>query len=396
MSRTFIQYAETKLILAAALLICLCAGSAYGLHQHLRSIRADTETLVRGNLHARHITALQALLQDAETGQRGFLLTGRTDYLEPYTRALTQIDQSIATLQADYVHTDLARSVVVSITQEVSAKLAELKETIEVRTHEGFEAAQQIVLNDTGKRAMQDLRIDLAQLLEAERSAIDRAAASQRALAQRDVGVGIGLTLGAVLPIIFFLLLAIRDTRRGRRESARLSHISSHDPLTGLLNRAALMSQLDEALSRRPKQIGLLYLDLDGFKAINDTHGHAAGDRVLIEVAKRLQDLVRRSDAVARLGGDEFVILIKDCPSRIALNNLAIQIEKGLDNLSLPGLQERRIGGSVGTAFSAEDGTWGMSLMATADAAMYARKAQGRVSRPARFQPRLVPVTSEG
>src|SRR5205823_894084 len=108
--------------------------------------------------------------------------------------------------------------------------------------------------SDLGKRAMDDLRTDLSQLLEAEQIAIDRMAASQRAHAQSDAEIWFGCMLAALVPITLFLLLAIRDTRRGRWESLRLTHASSHDPLTGLLNRAALMTRLAEALSHRPKE----------------------------------------------------------------------------------------------------------------------------------------------
>ena len=160
-----------------------------------------------------------------------------------------------------------------------------------------------------------------------------------------------------------------------------------------MLNRVELLSRLEEALAQRPGAVGVLYLDLNGFKAINDELGHAMGDRVLIEVAYRLRATMRPGDTAARLGGDEFVILVEDCSDRSALDVLAARVEAALESISLPGLQQHRIGGSVGSAFSAEDGTSAASLIAAADTAMYARKMHMRRAKPVQSQQAL-PLTA--
>jgi diguanylate cyclase (GGDEF)-like protein len=95
-------------------------------------------------------------------------------------------------------------------------------------------------------------------------------------------------------------------------EQARLSHLAYHDALTGLPNRRLFFNRLSHALLRRQRQgsaIGLLFIDVDSFKAINDRHGHRVGDQVLVAAAQRLANAARASDTVARIGGDEFVIL---------------------------------------------------------------------------------------
>jgi diguanylate cyclase (GGDEF)-like protein len=103
-----------------------------------------------------------------------------------------------------------------------------------------------------------------------------------------------------------------RDITAQIEAEQALVHQTLHDSVTGLANRVALMDRLAQALvdlERRSGRVGLLFIDLDGFKDINDSLGHDAGDRVLVEVGRRLTDVARRGDTVARLGGDEFVLL---------------------------------------------------------------------------------------
>ncbi|MGA2530706.1 MAG: GGDEF domain-containing protein, partial [Acidimicrobiales bacterium] len=103
-----------------------------------------------------------------------------------------------------------------------------------------------------------------------------------------------------------------RDVTAQIKAESALAYQVLHDPVTGLANRVALMDRLSQALvamERYPGRLAVLYVDLDHFKAINDSFGHAAGDEVLTEVGRRLSSLSRRVDTVARLGGDEFVVL---------------------------------------------------------------------------------------
>ncbi len=108
----------------------------------------------------------------------------------------------------------------------------------------------------------------------------------------------------------------IEDIDDRKSLETELLHRALHDPLTGLANRALLAQRIDDALTRPPSC--LLFVDLDGFKAVNDRHGHAAGDQLLQELAQRLTALVRPQDVCARLGGDEFVVLCVDTPPRRA------------------------------------------------------------------------------
>jgi diguanylate cyclase (GGDEF)-like protein len=152
-----------------------------------------------------------------------------------------------------------------------------------------------------------------------------------------------------------------------------------HDNLTGLVNRAGLATALDRrAASGESEDVAYLFLDLDGFKRVNDTLGHSAGDRLLVEVAIRLQGVAEAEDIVARIGGDEFLIVTRgDGPARArALGEEAIQALAGTPFLF--GDEGVDIGVSVGIALSAEHGTAFAGLIDAADAALYLAKARGR------------------
>ena len=108
------------------------------------------------------------------------------------------------------------------------------------------------------------------------------------------------------------LIMHVEDIDARKALEAELLHRALHDPLTGLANRALLAQRIDDALIRRVRPSCLLFVDLDGFKAVNDRYGHAVGDQLLQQLAQRLTALVRPQDVCARLGGDEFVVLCVD------------------------------------------------------------------------------------
>lgn len=167
-----------------------------------------------------------------------------------------------------------------------------------------------------------------------------------------------------------------------RRIEKRLVHLAHHDALTGLANRAQMRERLDDQLKqgRRGGGFALLYLDLDGFKGINDTLGHAAGDQLLKAVSERLQDCIRENDLVARLGGDEFAILqaLAEQPSDAI--ELAKRINMAISTPFTLGQIEVDIGVTIGITFAPKDGSDGEQLLSNADAALYHAKGVSRGS----------------
>lgn len=162
------------------------------------------------------------------------------------------------------------------------------------------------------------------------------------------------------------------------------------DRLTGIANREALLQQLEHRLARargdrRGPHVGVLFIDLNRFKEINDSFGHETGDRVLQEIASRLARSVRANDFVARYAGDEFVIIIDQVASRDALEQVRLHIARALDEPlgALAGAQgPHSAGGAIGSALFPDDGDSPESLLRHADHAMYANKLSTRASAP--------------
>lgn len=171
-----------------------------------------------------------------------------------------------------------------------------------------------------------------------------------------------------------------RHRQRQRLETARreAAHRATHDGLTGLATRELFLEQLEQTLAlnaRHGRLTGVLFVDLDGFKAVNDTRGHQQGDALLCAIADRLRSCVRRSDSVARLGGDEFVLLVPDAEGSDAMEALKNQLGSLLRQ-PVPMADGPPVtpGASIGCAVAPTDGTTPAALLAAADRAMYRAK----------------------
>ncbi len=180
--------------------------------------------------------------------------------------------------------------------------------------------------------------------------------------------------------------MAIRiDITARKHAEAQIAYAATHDGLTGLANRGALLEKMNEALAHmRQQEQGTLtvhILDLDGFKHVNDTLGHAAGDNLLKELASRLQSSLGETNTIARLGGDEFAIIQADATDqRDAAIELAVRtLELVAKPFYLDG-QEVRVGTSIGIALAPANGTTAAELLKKADLALYRVKAEGRNS----------------
>ncbi|HEY8718496.1 GGDEF domain-containing protein [Pengzhenrongella sp.] len=177
------------------------------------------------------------------------------------------------------------------------------------------------------------------------------------------------------------VLTSTRDISELKRAEVALTHQAMHDSLTGLANRLLLTDRLSQALVRMARFSGglvLFFIDLDYFKAVNDTQGHEAGDRVLVIAARRLEQVVRLQDTVARLGGDEFIVLCDRVMTIEEVNTIAARMVAALAEPFTDGAETFRLSASVGAAITSDPKTGPAELMRCADSAMYQAKQDGR------------------
>ena len=183
-------------------------------------------------------------------------------------------------------------------------------------------------------------------------------------------------------PAIGGLVLNIRDVTDRKALEQQLRHQATHDPLTKLANRTRFSDRLQQALARSERmghRVGILFMDLDNFKGVNDSLGHSAGDRLLTEVAERVERCLRPADTVARLGGDEFAILLDDVTSADDAKRVVDRIFLAMEQpFALDG-KEIIVRASVGIAVSSSTaGSDADSLLRDADVAMYVAKSHGK------------------
>ncbi|HET9879290.1 MAG TPA: EAL domain-containing protein [Candidatus Limnocylindria bacterium] len=192
-------------------------------------------------------------------------------------------------------------------------------------------------------------------------------------------------------PAVGGVVLNFRDVTERRRLEDQLKHEAFHDPLTGLANRALFADRVTHALTRAGRgqvgELAVLFADLDDFKLVNDSLGHAAGDELLIRVADRIGTCVRRQDTAARLGGDEFGILLEDASPAVA-DEIAGRVLEALRRPFSVGSRQIFVQASIGTALGGDGHGTAEELLRNADAAMYTAKSLGK-GRHEFYEPRM-------
>lgn len=176
-------------------------------------------------------------------------------------------------------------------------------------------------------------------------------------------------------------VLASKDITEYIHAKEKIQYLATHDSLTGLPNRllfTQLVSHSIQYAKRNQRQLAVLFIDLDRFKIINDTKGHDAGDRLLQEIARRYQNILRAADVVSRQGGDEFVILVEDVHKLSDLEHVANNVLSSTYKPVVLQEDEYRVTASVGISLYPRDGEDGQTLMKNADTAMYYAKGKGK------------------
>jgi len=347
--------------------------------QHQRS-----EEAVRSVDHTRqviaYIDALRTYLLNLDTAVRKYAESQDPAYLDPSLICRQSTCPSAGQLIA-----------LIRAGDAQAARLAPLP-ALQSALETGFDALQQRAqariyatqpeLGGFDKSAIEQIhRI----LIETGREELNQLEMREKARVQ---GQNVSLALLGVAGLWMGLALLglYRETIRligaGIHAEQTIRQLSLHDPLTGLANRRFVHENekhLIAGAKRSGKQLAVLAIDLDDFKAVNDRFGHAAGDEVIVTSAERMKQLLRESDVIARFGGDEFVIVLGQVDDAEAAREVARRVVESLSQpISLAGGGSAQIGASVGIAMCCTDGETLDDLLKKADAALYAAKRDGK------------------
>lgn len=331
------------------------------------------------------VTFLLNAMVEAETGQRGYQLTGNTQFLEPYERSLLTTGALVRDLTGRVKEFDYLKPHLLDLHALIAQKFTIIKRNIQTELMAGSFSPHLRPSDRDGKIVMDQIREKL--------QGADRDLAKEgNLLVEQLNGKERALSFGALL--ISFLIISIllfsyyrtgwlfENAQGNLKLAEQFGELAMHDALTRLPNRRNFDAQLAKALSiaqRKQTTFAVFYMDLDGFKSINDTLGHDVGDAALIAVSKRLNEVVRESELLARVGGDEFALIVEDFAKSDDLNLLAQRI---IAALAKPVLtiknKEIRLGISIGIACFPQHGKDAVSLISAADSAMYVSKGSGK------------------
>ena len=348
------------------------------------SSRTYLEADARGNqlrLAWSATTELFSTLQDAELGTRGYAFAGDIENLQTYATAVGVINHQLDEAHAALRSEPEAAPHLERLDKLIPEKLELLKAAVQARADYGPDAARPIVQSVAGRALLADIRGETQALQKMIESKIR--AEAERARGSNDFAFRAIWFLALAVSVFFIAayIVIVRDMRERRRLANQLRREANHDPLTGLPNRRFFVDWLGYAIAqarRDNSRFGLLFIDLDGFKAVNDAAGHKAGDAALAQIARRFREVAREGDVLVRIGGDEFALAAPSAHDGRELRHLAQRLRDCLVDPGRPPIADTPIGASIGIAFFPDDASDLAGLLAAADAAMYAAKRAGK------------------
>lgn len=315
---------------------------------------------------------------DIETAVRGYVLTNNRRYLDPYFGAVTAIDSSLINLSANISNNAEWEKQLQKLIPLIKVKMQYLDGLIRLQDANDVLSLKAKFADQTGKKTMDSIRL----LYDSLDASLRTARANIATINQQNQVylLWIQAIIDSLLVIVIFIAtcFGVKSLRTYRLLNAALNTDSTTDTLTKLANRRLFLVWASLALARTTRQetgLGILFIDLNGFKNINDTFGHQVGDHVLQIFAARLSGSMRSSDFLARIGGDEFAILIS---SDITKDGLLIFQKHIAEVISAPfpsgAFEGKCVSASIGSAIYPENGTTIKALLAAADIDMYKQK----------------------
>lgn len=326
------------------------------------------------------LNKLQIHLTNAEKSERGYILGGELA-ATPYVDAVEEVRWTTDLIHALASKDPFQRDKAVQLEQLVEARLATLQFLVEMRESGNMQSAHLLMSPEQDKLETERINNVLKEMETYENTRLDEA------LHVRDNAYG---KMWAMLAAVTFALFggAVWQYRRVNRivhqaaeSNAEMRHLANHDVLTGLPNRRLLQDRLDAHIASAGTNglsLAVMYMDLDGFKKVNDTIGHDAGDELLQSVARRLRAAIRSSDTVARIGGDEFIVVVPELDGPAMIAQIAGTL---VDAISKPYSIKGRtlsVSTSIGISVYPDNGTSSGELMHVADQALNQAKNSGK------------------
>ena len=347
------------------------------------SLIATNEKALRMQRTVSSLEAIRFHSTALESSEQSYVITGRESDLTPYRAGTVEIEAEVAYLSGRRAeHPDLDRRFI-ELKELARKYVAEERKIVEVRRTKGEPTAREMVRKHASDASHGQLLQITYQLLVGARKQMDALEAEQVAYGDKVRRLILALISSAAFVLVFLYGSLHKLSIEQRIAQTRIAHQATHDSLTGLHNRSAVMDLIARKLEdgEREASLGgfaLLLLDLDGFKAVNDSFGHDAGDELLRQVSSRIEAALRDSDFVARLGGDEFLIVVPQVSDRETAHRVGKKIIAAVAKRYLVTCSELKMTASIGISMFPENARDREGLMKCADLAMYEAKHAGR------------------
>ena len=378
----------------SALIATTVAGVLWG-GQTVSAATANAEYALQDAAHAREVTTqANGVLSAAvhtQSGLNGFLATEDVTFLDEYHVGLNAIQLSSQRLDEALADSDLPPGADVVLQRAAREVLADLRSTLNTARTAGAQSARDYLQAGRSHALTGTIRSEVAAITSAANDHAATAAARAEANITRSTAARTATSSLVLVSLAILWVLLVQRGRWGRQRDALLAEVAATsllDPLTGLGNRRALAQHMTSHLRDAARDVTLVFVDLDGFKAVNDSCGHETGDAYLLAVADHLRAAVRGTDFLARVGGDEFVVLVQGAAPCHDPDAVTGRIRRAV---ALASAQCERtyggpaIGASVGVSRRSElpsallDQPVMDALMRRADIAMYAEKRAHKV-----------------
>ena len=365
---------------AAGLAVCLIGISAAVYHASTQLVE-NAHWVAHTHEVLTQLEATSTGVTRAETELRGFLLTDQESFLVPYSAGLTETRHRLEGVRKITADNPSQQARINKLEPLILHRLDLLDALLKIGHDQGFGAARRILTFDQGPQYMEEIRQGIQEMEHAEQDVLAARFAQQESGSRRLQWMVMLSCAAALFLLCVSLAVVFHDLSKVEAAFHKAKYNVAHDTLTGLASRHSLMVQLDFAIAQAThigQPLSVCICDIDQFKSINDTHGHAAGDEILASFGKLVRGGIRNGDIAGRLGGDEFCIVLPNTGGERA-GPLMERLREHWERLEYhsPDGHAYSVTASFGVVQHSVERN-AKALLHTADKALYCAKGEGR------------------